>query len=501
MARFSVVTILSCLVGVLPLSSQCQTDQDPATTTAACAYLESVLGSTVRLPTDMDFKNASEANWVSSAWESPVCILQPTTAEEISQAVKYLVPLNVNFAIRSGGHSPAPFAANINDGVLFDMSGFNMIEYQEENDVAVVGTGLRWGEVYSHLDSYNVTVVGGRIVDVGVGGLALGSGLSYLTDLYGLVCDNVVNFEVVLADGSIVNANATSNSDLWWSLKGGANNFGIVTKFTLNTYPTGDVWGGQKWYTADQLPDLIHALHEYQSGANKDPYANLMMQAYPLNESIGVEINFIYNKPVASPEVFAAFYDIPTTYDTTQIQPMTDYLASQVPAEFPRLNWYATSFKVDAALFDEIGDIVTTAPELDVIRNLTAGSIAVGWQPISTTAVEAGIARGGNALGLENVNQTWLVIDIGWWFAEDDDVANSATLSLIDKIEAASTAADKYVDYIFMNDAAVVQDVISHYGAESVTKLLAAQAKYDPNRVFQELVPGGFKLPTAISSL
>jgi hypothetical protein len=142
-----------------------------------------------------------------------------------------------------------------------------------------------------------------------------------------------------------------------------------------------------------------------------------------------------------------------------------------------------------------VEQIVTTSPELDTIKNLTAGSIAVGWQPISTSAVMAGHARGGNALGLERVNQTWLVIDIGWWNAEDDHVANEATASLVAKIEAAAKSRRKYVDYIFMNDADVTQDVIRHYGNTSVAKLRKIQRRYDPREVFQKLVPGGFKLP------
>lgn len=99
----------------------------------------------------------------------------------MSQAVRYLAQVGVHFAIRSGGHSPAPFGANINDGVLFDMSGFNSVEYDPRRGAAVVGTGMRWGDVYRHLDQYNVTVVGGRILQVGVGGLTLGSRCSLPT--------------------------------------------------------------------------------------------------------------------------------------------------------------------------------------------------------------------------------------------------------------------------------------------------------------------------------
>ncbi|KAI1499597.1 putative FAD-binding oxidoreductase [Biscogniauxia marginata] len=497
MARSTIWSALGCLLYLSSHAFCLQQRDAAATAAAACQYLEGTFGADTVLPSEDQYQNLSEVNWVQTAWASPTCIVRPSTVEELSDLVKHLTTEEVHFAVRSGGHSPAPLGANINDGVLVDMSKFNTVEYDAARKVAVVGSGLRWGEVYHQLDQYNVTVVGGRILDVGVGGLALGSGLSYLTDLYGLVCDNVVNFEVVLADGSIVNANAKSNPDLWWALKGGANNFGIVTKFTLTTYPIVSVWGGVKVYTLEALPALFDAMLEYQTVAQKDPYANLMLQAFPLNSTIGVIVNMVYLKPVESPSVFAPFYNITTAADTTKLQTLTEFLASQTAAELPRLDWFATSFKPDAALFGTLQQILTSAPELDVIRSLTAGSIALGWQPISTSAVQAGHARGGNALGLESANQTWLVLDVGWWDAEDDATARNATKSIIDKVETAAKSADKYVDYIFMNDASVEQPVIEHYGADSLAKLRAAQKRYDPHLVFQNLVPGGFKIPNA----
>lgn len=88
--------------------------------------------------------------------------------------MKSLVESNTRFAIRSGGHSPAPQAANIDGGVLIDLSGFNEVKYEQSDQVAKIGSGLTWGEVYSQLDPFGVTVVGGRVGGVGVGGLTIG---------------------------------------------------------------------------------------------------------------------------------------------------------------------------------------------------------------------------------------------------------------------------------------------------------------------------------------
>jgi hypothetical protein len=147
-------------------------------------------------------------------------------------------------------------------------------------------------------------------------------------------------------------------------------------------------------------------------------------------------------------------------------------------------------------LYQKIQEIITASRSLDTIKSVTAGSQAFGLQPISQSLVEAGRRRGaGNALGLEAVNQTWFVLDSGWWSPDDDDVVHNATRTMIEQIETASRATGDYVEYIFMNDAGSDQEVIRHYGEESVKRLEKVRRDYDPDAVFQRLVSGGFKLP------
>ncbi|KAI1878936.1 hypothetical protein JX265_003113 [Neoarthrinium moseri] len=402
---------------------------------------------------------------------------------------------NYSFAIRSGGHLPAPGAANIDDGILIDLSRFDRVQYDAAKSLVSVGSGQRWGNVYSQLDQHNVTVVGGRVLDVGVGGLTLGSGLSYLSDLYGMVCDNVVSFEVVLANGSVVHASGASNQDLFWALKGGSNSFGIVTNLVLKTYPIQHIWGGIKGYTLDQLPSLLDALLEYQSAPSKERYANLMMQGFVTNATIGIALSVIYLKPEESPSVFKPFYNISTAYDTTKLQTLYEFSGSQGAVSLPRVEQRATSFKPTANLYDKLLGILTESPSLETIRSVTAGPSAFGLQPISSSPVEAGRSQGGNALGLEAVNQTWVIMDSGWWFSDDDEPIHRATQDIVDSIENAPKEEGQYVEYIFINDADWDQDVIGHYGTSNVKRLKMVQDQYDPDHVFQRLVLGGFKLP------
>ncbi|CAL8584107.1 hypothetical protein XPA_009712 [Xanthoria parietina] len=392
------------------------------------------------------------------------------------------------------------------------MSLFTGISYDPRSHVATIGTGQIWRNVYSHLEQYNVTVVGGRVLEVGVGGLILGCGLSYLSDLYGLACDNVVNYEVnaqfnfdtiglvltrdqvVLANGSILNANATFNTDLWWALKGGGNNFGVVTAFSLSTHPIHEVWGGVKIYSYNNTPAVLSAMSQYQSEPNKDPYANLITQVFTTNSSIGVVLTMVYLKPEVAPSAFKPFYSIPTVLDTTKIQTFSQVMGGQSVPAIPRFDWFTTTFKPSNSLYQHLNNIITTAPELKTLTSVTAGALALAFQPISASVVHAGNARGGNALGLQPVNQTWFALDTSHFFPADDAVAHNATRGIHERIETLTRSNGSYLPYQFMNDASYDQDVLAHYGAANLRRLRDVQARYDPDLVFQRLVPGGFKL-------
>ncbi|KAI0114287.1 FAD-binding domain-containing protein [Hypoxylon sp. NC0597] len=458
-----------------------------------CARLLRALGAAVVLPSDSEYLALREENWSQTAWKHPACIAVPDSTSDVQQLMKVLVANGAPFAIRSGGHSTNPFDANIDGGVLIALDKLNQVTYDAATGHALLGPGARWDAVYSALDPYNVTVVGGRVMNVGVGGLILGSGLSYLSDLYGLACDNVVGSEVVLADGSIVEATVEDHSDLYWALKGGTNNFGIVTRFKLSTYPIKQIWGGVQMYSLDQLPDVLQAYYEYQTTPHKDPYANLIVNLFPTNGS--VLLTLVYLKPVERPEAYKPFYSLSPTFEQTGFMTLHELMGSFPSTTIPRWTGYAESFEPNSELFAQISNVFLTAPELASISALQAGTLVVAVQPISESAILAGQARGSNALGLRPVNQTWFSVNAGWWNADDDATATAAVESLHAKILALAGDADVGLEYVFMNDANAKQQVLASYGEENVQRLRAVQRVYDPHLVFQKLVPGGQKIP------
>lgn len=155
--------------------------------------------------------------------------------------------------------------------------------------------------------------------------MLLGCGLSFMSGEYGLPCDNIVNYEVVLSDATIVNANKTSNTDLFWALKGGGNQFGMVTKFTMTAIPIGQVWGGTRTYLADDWSAVVNATHDFIENYN-DPKASVIVTYEKALDSLAqfFVVFFYYNGASPPAAAFAEYDAIDSLTDTTKAQSYAD---------------------------------------------------------------------------------------------------------------------------------------------------------------------------------
>ncbi|EEY22449.1 6-hydroxy-D-nicotine oxidase [Verticillium alfalfae VaMs.102] len=211
----------------------------------ACeALLSAGLGDQVLAVADAAYEACLESWWSSSSRLRPACIARPNNAQNAATVVRVLGQNTTsNFAVRSGGHSHRAGGNNIDGGVTIDLGYPKATTYNTETDIASIEPASRWGDAFLALERSGVAVPGGRDSNVGIGGFLTGGGNSYYTGLYGFGCDSVVNAEIVLADGSIINANKYSHPDLLKAPKGGWGNFGIVTRFDLETFPSKPLWG------------------------------------------------------------------------------------------------------------------------------------------------------------------------------------------------------------------------------------------------------------------
>ena len=234
------------------------------------------LQSQLLIPTDADYAARQDSYWSNSAKIKPACIVRPRSAEEVSLIVKTLVAAGEKFAVRSGGHAQNAGSNNIEAGTTIDLGLLDSTTFNEADETVEIGPGGRWREVYAELHKHGRVVAGGREGNVGVAGLLLGGGNTFLTARLGFACDNVVAYEIVLADGRVITANADNNDDLFRALKGGSNNFGIVTNFTMNAVKCDKVWGGLAFFPKQVAPDAIQSLVEFTENVPKDVDSNLL---------------------------------------------------------------------------------------------------------------------------------------------------------------------------------------------------------------------------------
>ncbi|KAL8992991.1 MAG: hypothetical protein Q9169_006681, partial [Polycauliona sp. 2 TL-2023] len=182
-----------------------------------CMALFKALPGKVSLPASNGYDASLKSYFSQQEAEiTPTCVVSPSSEADVSTAIKILAAPDstAKFAIRGGGHTVWKGSANIEDGVTIDMRAINTVEVSKNKTVTSVGAGALWRDVYTVLDEMGLATSGGRAAQVGVGGLTTGGGLSFFSARFGFVCDNVISFDIVLADGTLVSANATSNPDL-----------------------------------------------------------------------------------------------------------------------------------------------------------------------------------------------------------------------------------------------------------------------------------------------
>ena len=169
-------------------------------------------------------------------------------------------------AIKGGGHNPSG-ASSVDDGLCIDLSRhFDTARVDPEKRVVYVGGGAIWKTVDHATIAYGLATPGGTVNDTGVGGLTLGGGYGWLTGEHGLVIDNLVQATVVLADGSVVTASSTSHPDLFWGLRGGGSNFGVVTEFVFKVHPQRKtVFAGPLIFPPPKIGQLAEAVDQWST--------------------------------------------------------------------------------------------------------------------------------------------------------------------------------------------------------------------------------------------
>ncbi|CAN5658870.1 FAD-binding oxidoreductase [soil metagenome] len=199
----------------------------------------------------------------------PAAIVRAADAADVSTAVRFALEQDLPIAIRSGGHNVAGLAS-VDGGLVIDMTRISNVFVNPDARTARVGGGADWGAVDHATHQFGLATPGGLISTTGVAGLALGGGFGHLSRSYGLCCDNIVSAEVVTASGDVVTASDNENADLFWAIRGGGGNFGVVTAFELKLHPVHTVYGGPVFYPAGASADVLAFYRDYIATAPRE---------------------------------------------------------------------------------------------------------------------------------------------------------------------------------------------------------------------------------------
>jgi FAD/FMN-containing dehydrogenase len=196
----------------------------------------------------------------------PSVVVRCTSTDDVIAAVDYARENDLDLAVRGGGHS-VPGFGTADDAVVVDLSGLTDVQVDPEAQTARAQGGATWGMFNDATHAHGLATTGGVVSTTGVGGLTLGGGIGYLTRGVGLSCDNLLSAEVVTADGQKRVASETENEDLFWALRGGGGNFGVVTSFEFRLHPVTDIYGGPMFFDAQDAGTVLRAYREFIADA------------------------------------------------------------------------------------------------------------------------------------------------------------------------------------------------------------------------------------------
>jgi FAD/FMN-containing dehydrogenase len=214
----------------------------------------------------------------------PAVIARCATTQDVTSVIGFARRHGLQLAVRGGGHNGGGLGV-CDDGVVACLAPMRDITIDSAERVVRVGGGCTWAEVDAATHSVGMATPSGIVASTGVGGLTLGGGIGHLTRAYGLTIDNLVAADVVLADGSVVVADADSHPDLFWALRGGGGNFGVVTRFHFRLNPVREVQAGPTFWPIEQLPEVMRAYRAFLPQASRDVngfFATLTVPPVPL---------------------------------------------------------------------------------------------------------------------------------------------------------------------------------------------------------------------------
>jgi FAD/FMN-containing dehydrogenase len=452
------------------------------TPTLDVAALEQELRGSLVRPGDADYDSA-RAVWNGMIDRRPALVARCAGAADVIAGLRFARERDLVIAVRGGGHNVAGFGT-CDDGVVLDLSPMKGIRVDPRSSTARAEGGVVWAELDQETQAFGLATTGGLVTSTGIGGFTLGGGIGWLMRKDGLACDNLLSADVITADGRLVSASTVEHEDLFWGLRGGGGNFGVVTSFEYRLHPVGPlVFGGALFHPLERAPELVRFYREW-TPTLPDELTTMIafLTAPPLpfipeplhgTRMVAVALCFIGPpeqgeaaiRPLRDLGVPAAEHVGPLPY--RMLQGMFDASAPRGVNSYWKTEYLA-----------ELGD--------EAIDALVAGAEAYAspMSQLHVHHVEGAVARvdpGETAFGRRD--SRYIVNVIGMW---PDPAFQEAEIAAVRATAGALRSFSPGGAYLNFFDADEGEERIrAAYGPQKYERLVALKDRYDPDNVFR----------------
>lgn len=402
---------------------------------------------------------------------SPAIVVLPRSNDDVALAIKYARDNSLTLSIRSGGHSNVGFGTN-DGGIVIDLSDINTTEVIDaDRHIVRVGSGARWIDVASTLQSHGLALSSGDTKSVGVGGLTLGGGIGWMVRRDGLTIDNLVAAEIVTASGKALRASINENPDLFWALRGGGGNFGVVTHFEFSAHPITDVYAGMINYGVDNLTQTLKGWRDYMRRA-PDELTTMLIVMPPFGDQMpaGAMITVCYagsDESTANAAIDPLRELGEVINDTVTRKPYTDVLEEAHPPAGMKVivkNGFAHELSDDLIQIISETHGKSGAPALQ-IRSLGG---AMNRIPADATA-------------FAHRDSEVLMVDAHFLPGNVDDEAIQKILEPWNQMEKFTSGS-----YVNLMSEATQKQIDASYPAATYQRLAKVKQTYDPENLFNQ---------------
>ena len=435
---------------------------------SALETLRRDFGGDIIEPGAAEYESASRARLASG---SPACVLRPKSVGDVQAGVRFAASAGLVLSVRGGGHSYAGFGTN-DGGVVIDLSQLANVEIiGKERHLVRIGGGATWGQVAAALAPHGLAISSGDTKSVGVGGLTLTGGIGWKVRKYGLALDNVAAAEVVTASAEVVHASAQENPELFWAIRGGGGNFGIVTAFEFLAHPTTHVFFGKIAFPAPEAATVLQGWADYLRTAPEE-LTSVVDFANPFaggpEAPVEIHVAFDGDDPQLAAQAIDPIRRLGTvTGDDIALKPYADTLADGATPP-PGLQFVLRSAFVDQESVPEVLQILTEVRASERSPFITVRSVggAVSRVPGDATAYAHRQAE------LMFVTTT----------AGPEPAVEAARPAL----EAIWRRLAPHVNGAYANflASAAEEDVAAIYPTQTYQRLAAVKRQYDPGNLF-----------------